>query len=328
MNDPARSDSKELPVPHPLVTITIAAYKSRPAHLAAAVESALAQSWRDIEILVSDDSPDASLRSVVDRFGDDRVSYRHHSPRLGVARNHWNAFRDAKGEFIAVLNHDDLLSPTSLEKLVPPLVADPTLALSFCDHWVIDADGQRLPEETDRVSGVWGRADLSAGAVTPFYGLFAAQTVPMAVGSVFRRGLLPEHLPGEAGPAYDQWLTYLLCRTGLGAYYVKERLNSWRIHSESLTSQGNPDWMYGSATGWETAYRDANLLPVRPDLRRKAALAYYSCAVGSWQQGRRADCFRYGWRSLRIQPSSKGLIACLLPAVPGRLVSLLSRRRR
>ncbi len=308
----------------PLITIPIAAYKTRPSYLALAVESALAQSWQEIEVIVSDDSPDQALRSVVEQFRDSRVTYHHNSPRLGVARNHWRSFSQAKGDFIAVLNHDDLFAETFLEKLVQPLLLDPSLALAFCDHWVIDENGHQLIEATHNNTKVWGRDRLPAGAITPFYELFLSQSIPMVMGTVFRKSMLPAHLPEEAGPAYDLWLSYLLCREGFGAYFAPEKLSSWRTHSENLTSQGGLDWYHGAAECWSTASRDTNLSSVRRIARRKAAKGYYTAGVAAWKAGHSWNALCYGWRSLMALPTRKGLLVCFISFVPIRLASRLA----
>jgi len=312
-------------VSHPLVTIPIAVYKSRPEHLSAAIQSALDQTCRDFEVIVSDDSPDQTLKILVEQFQDPRVRYRHNSPALGVARNHWSCFREARGEYIAVLNHDDLRAPTFLERLLAPLQKGPELALAFCDHWVIDRDGHRFAEGTDAASAQWGRAQLREGAHCPFFGLFASQTIPMAMGTVFRRSLLPNALPEDAGPAYDLWLTYLLCRERHGAYYVPERLSSWRNHEGNLTSQGGVDWARSTAECWQAVVRDRRLSSIHSLARRKGATAFFSCAVRSWLNGRRSACAYYGWQSLRLLPNWKGLAACCLPAVPQRFATRLRK---
>ena len=84
----------------PLVSIVIATYRSRHDHLRVAIASALAQSMADIEVLVSDDSPDDALSELVAGFHDERLRYRHNAPALGVARNHWESFGEARGEFV------------------------------------------------------------------------------------------------------------------------------------------------------------------------------------------------------------------------------------
>lgn len=303
----------------PLVSIVIAAYKSRVDHLSAAISSALNQTWREIEVIVSDDSPDDSLRPLVEGFRDPRLRYRHNAPALGVARNHWRLFGEARGEFIAVLNHDDWLAPGFLERLAPVLQRQPQATLAFCDHWVIDPWGRRRDAESERNSAAWGRAQLPEGMHRPFTHLVAQQTIPMAMGALFRRSALPLSLPPDAGPAYDLWLAYLLCRGGGGAWYVRERLSAWRTHEANLSSAGGLAWLQGSAACWHQMAGDAGFAGIRPAARSKAAAAYYSCATRAWAAGRRGDCLRFAWRSLSALLTLKGLVACLLPLLPRRL---------
>lgn len=309
-------------MPRPLVSIVIATYRSRRDHLSAAIVSALGQTWREIEVIVSDDSPDDGLRGFVAAFRDPRLRYRHNAPALGVARNHWVSFGEAKGEYIAVLNHDDWLAPTFIERLAGVLRQQPEVALAFCDHWLIDTQGRRLDAESARNSDAWGRMQLAAGLHRPFATLVGEQTIPMAMGTLFRRSSLPADLPPDAGPAYDLWLTYLLCRGGAGAWYCSDRLSAWRTHVGNLTSQGGLSWLHGSATCWHAMAKDRRFAAVRRTARRKAALGYYGCAVRSWADGRRGDCVRYALRSLNALLTFKGLAACVLPLLPTRLAPL------
>jgi hypothetical protein len=303
----------------PLVTVVIATYRSRRDHLTAAISSALGQSWPALEIIVSDDSPDDALRTFVDGFRDPRLRYRHNAPPLGVARNHWRAFGESRGEYLAVLNHDDWWAPNFVERLAGALQRQAQAVLAFCDHWVIDASGQRLDAETERNSVAWGRAQLAAGLHLPFVELVARQTVPMAMGALFRRAALPAVLPAAAGPAYDLWLSYLLCRGGGGAWYVPERLSAWRSHDTNLTSQGGLSWLHGSATCWQAMASDPGCAAVRAAARRRASRAYTTCAGRAWAQGRFGDCERYAWRALAHGPTVRSLAACLLPLLPMRL---------
>lgn len=182
-----------------------------------ALTTALAQTLADLEVLVVDDSPMDALRILVERLSDPRVFYVHNNPALGVADNHWHAFRRARGEYISVLNHDDYLESDFTAILARDLVKEPAALLALCDHWIIDSEGRRQFIETDCNSAIYGRAALESGLHLPFRDFLLTQTIPMAMGAMFRRGALPEKLPDDAGPAYDLWLTYLLARTGGGA---------------------------------------------------------------------------------------------------------------
>jgi len=311
----------------PLVSIVMTAYRSDSEHFALAVDSARAQTCKSLEILIGDDSPDDSLRELVDQRNDDRLHYLHHAPPLGVAGNHWAAFERARGQYIVVLNHDDWLAPAFVATLVTALQRHPQAVLAFCDHWVIDHGGHRQADATERTAAAWGRAGLAAGMHCPFGGLLVAQTIPMAMGTMFRRSALPAQLPVHAGPAYDLWLTYLLARTDGGAFYVPERLSAWRDHAANQTSAAALPWLQGAADCWQAVANDPALAGIRTAALGKAASGYGACAVRSWRNGKPLACARFALRSVRARVTLRGLGLLLLPLLPVRLgASVLSRR--
>lgn len=315
----------------PLVSILTAAYRSRPDHIASAIESALGQTWREIEVIVSDDSPRPDLQPLVERYGDPRLRYVHHAPALGVARNHAWCIGASRGEFVAILNHDDRLEPAFLETMMAPLVEDPDIAVAFCDHWVIDEAGEQLLQHSDEVSKQWGRSTLAAGAHRPFLHLLAAQTVPLAMGAVFRKSHLRAPLPADAGPAYDLWLTYALARDGQAAHYVPERLSAWRAHASNLTAAAGTDWLLGAARCWQAIAADERCAAIRDEASRKAAAAIRTCALSAVRAGRPQLARALALEALRADPrpadAAIGLLACL-PAAWSRPIAMAARRRQ
>ena len=302
----------------PRVSIVVATYCTRREHLTQAIESALAQTMPAIEVIVSDDSPDDSLREFIDRWRDPRLRYRHNAPALGVARSHWKSFAEARGEYVVILNHDDWLAPGHVESLAAALDRHADATLAFCDHWIIDVDGKRLDADTDRNSAAWGRAGLAAGLHAPFTSLVVAQTIPIAAGAMFRRAALTMPLPDDAGPAYDLWLSYLLCRPGAAAVYVADRLSAWRTHEGNLSSAGGLSWLHGAALCWQAMRADPAFRPWRALARRRAAAAHAACALRCWAGGDRAQALAHAGRSMAARPSARGLLACALPLLPHR----------
>lgn len=270
----------------PNVGIITAAYKTRPDHLQAALRSACLQTHEDICIHVVDDSPTDCLRSVVESLGDPRIDYRHNVPALGPARNHRKALDGLNCEYVVILNHDDLIAPTFVAKMLAPLEADPRLALAFCDHWIIDDQGTRDHLATDEASRRYGRATLAAGCQPSLFDLLLHQTIPMVMGCLFRRRCLSAPLPDIAGPAYDLWLTYLIARGGGGAYFVPERLSSWRSHPANQTTQRSIALLEGAARCWSALAKDPQARAVRAPARARAAAAYRACSLWYLQQGR------------------------------------------
>lgn len=119
-------------VDEPRVTVAMAAYNER-AHLRAAVESVLAQSFGDFELFIVDDgSTDDCLETIAD-LDDPRIRvHRQANQGKAVALNH--ILDHGRGEFICLHDGDDLAPPSRLGTQVAALDADPELAAVFCRH--------------------------------------------------------------------------------------------------------------------------------------------------------------------------------------------------
>ena len=247
----------------PKVSVVIATFKPD-RYLREAVDSALGQTIDDLEVIVNDDGNDPAVKREVESIGDSRLVYRGNPHRLGPARNHWKAFEAAQGKYLSILNHDDLWRPTFLERLVEPLEADSGVNLAFCDHDIIDADSRTMAEATEQNSAHWGRTALNEGLQKPFTSLVVQQTIPIAMGAVFRRNAIDCGKLPDVGPAYDLWLAYELARTCGGAWYIPDRLSAWRQHPTQLTQSRSRTWAAGAVACWKAmaddpAFTDAAL---------------------------------------------------------------------
>jgi len=115
----------------PLVSVVIPTYQ-RKALVVEAIDSALAQTRGDLEVVVVDDgSTDGTVEALAARYGvDPRVRVlRQGNGGTASARN--TGIAAATGTFVALLDSDDLFLPDHLEFLLPPLEADPTADLAI-----------------------------------------------------------------------------------------------------------------------------------------------------------------------------------------------------
>lgn len=95
-----------------------------------AIRSVLNQSYRNFELIVVDDcSPDGS-RAVVDSFSDPRIQVVRHETNQGVAHARNSGIAAAKGEFIALLDSDDVMTPGRLDKQLQFMQKNKDVALS------------------------------------------------------------------------------------------------------------------------------------------------------------------------------------------------------
>ena len=99
----------------PRVTVGIPAYK--PEHLRQAIESVLAQTYPDFELLISDDSRDGSVRRIVDQFKDQRIRMID-GPRQGLVSNSAHIWNHASNDFLKFLYDDDYLYADCLSKCI------------------------------------------------------------------------------------------------------------------------------------------------------------------------------------------------------------------
>lgn len=107
------------------VSVLVAVYRTDPEILRQTVRSVLAQTFGDFELLLLDDCPDDPREGVVREFGDRRVVYAKNERNLGIAETRNRLMEMAKGEYLAVLDHDDICREDRLEKEVAWLDAHP-----------------------------------------------------------------------------------------------------------------------------------------------------------------------------------------------------------
>lgn len=131
----------------PLLSIVMPTYNSDPDYLRAAIASVRAQSYPHWQLCIADDaSSDPGVRSVLDAAAaeDDRIEvvYRPENGHISAASN--SALALAEGDYIVLMDHDDLLHPQALFMVAQTLVDDPDLDLVYTDEDKIDAQGRRF----------------------------------------------------------------------------------------------------------------------------------------------------------------------------------------
>ncbi len=101
----------------PLVSVIIPVF-NRPDELKRAIQSVICQTFQNFEILVIDDGSDENLEIICNEFHDPRIRYYRNDIHINanVARN--TGIRNAKGEYIAMLDADDEFLPHHLERRI------------------------------------------------------------------------------------------------------------------------------------------------------------------------------------------------------------------
>lgn len=125
----------------PTISVIMPCYNAE-RHIASGLSSALAQTYRDLEILVVDDGSTDGSRRVVEGVKDPRVRLLVGAHRgVSAARN--QGLAEAKGEFIAFLDADDTWDPRCLETLLAALRSRPDAAVAYCGWQKVGLPGGR-----------------------------------------------------------------------------------------------------------------------------------------------------------------------------------------
>jgi len=145
-------------------SITIPAYKQR--YLYEAIESCLAQTYKDFELIIVDDASPEDLKSVVDRFQDSRIRYYRNEKNCGALHvvDNWNiCLGYTKGDYVICMGDDDRLLPNSLEEYSKLIDKYPDLDIYHGMTEIIDENGnvtnmqEARPEREGMYSMISGR---------------------------------------------------------------------------------------------------------------------------------------------------------------------------
>lgn len=221
---------------NPLVTVAIPTYK-RLAYLQEAVASAQAQTYAPLEIIISDDGPGTEIgewaRAVAAQ--DARVRYLKTPRNLGLTGN-WNFITEAaRGEWMIFIGDDDRLLPDCVSKLVA--LAAPDVAIIFSHHHIIDAEGQRLPAETEAQTRAFGRHELKAGRLANPELCVWRNSIPLC--AALMRTADAKRLQFKADLNTPEPVFLLtLAKEQKGFVFCNEYLMEYRSHTGSATSAG------------------------------------------------------------------------------------------
>lgn len=212
----------------PKVSVLIPSY-NHARFLPAALHSVFAQTYTDYEIVVVDDgSTDGSvelLRSYGDRIRLYTQSNRGTYPTLN------RCIAESRGQYLAILNSDDLWAPIKLEKQVAMLDSHPQVGLVHTDGYFIDAEGRILPGNP--LGFEWPRTptgNIIEALVR--HNKIIASSVMIRRECFERLGGFREDLFGSGD--WEMWFRVAL-EYDIG--YIDEPLTMYRVHGANASFQ-------------------------------------------------------------------------------------------
>lgn len=141
---------RDNPVPSqddaPRISILMPVFNTPEIWLRQCLDSVLAQTWRHWELCVADDaSTEPQVRVVLEEYAARdpriRVTWRQSNGHISAASN--DALAMARGEWVALLDHDDELHPAALATIAESMAMHPRWKIIYTDEDKIDVDGRR-----------------------------------------------------------------------------------------------------------------------------------------------------------------------------------------
>lgn len=218
-----------------LISIIMPAYNAAK-YIGAAIESIVAQTHSNWELLIIDDGSVDQTAAVVEQYQqqDERVRYTYQvNARQGRARN--NGLKQAKGQYIAFLDADDLWLPDKLQLQVAALLHERNIDLVFADAYVFDKTFD-LATQSYKVLGAGqgtlkGEAGLQAmlaSNLIPLSTVMSKRTVLLAVDGFTENRLI------QNAEDYHLWLRLLLAGYTLKGLALP--LAAYREHEDSVSN--------------------------------------------------------------------------------------------
>ena len=231
---------------NPLISVVIPVYNAPKNFLDECINSILNQTYQNFEICLADDaSPKPYVKELLQKYElrDKRIKviYREKNGNISAATN--SAISIAKGEFIALVDNDDTLTPNALYENVYALNKNPELDFLYSDEDKLDLEGNRcLPH----YKANWSPDTLlSINYITHF--------------AVLRKSIV-EKIGGfrtkcDGAQDYDMFLRFTEVIPENHIYHISKVLYNWRM-SETSTALSIDSKSYASAAG-QTALQDA-----------------------------------------------------------------------
>ena len=222
----------------PLISVAVPAYRTPPGFLEQMILSVKEQTYPHWELcIVNASRGEDGMEQVLGRYagGDERIRVKNLEENRGIAGNTNEALEMARGEFVGLLDHDDLLAPQALFRIAEALTADPQADAVYTDEDKVTTD---LSEHFQPHFKPDFNLDLlrSNNYITHF---FVVRTRLAREAGGFRR---------EFDGAQDYDFIFRCTEEAKKVLHVPEVLYHWRTHKAS-TADNPASKMYAFEAG-------------------------------------------------------------------------------
>lgn len=305
-----------------MVTIGLPVFNGE-AFLRQAVDSILAQTYTDFELLLSDNCSTDGTAAICQSYlmADQRIRYVRQPENIGAAKNYNKLVALSSGKYFKWAAHDDVLAPRFLEECVRALEQDPDVVLAFARTQLIGEDSEPIaagpdrsgrlvpdrdpPNRSDFVIGKLPGADYPQAAsldpVARFREVLFTYDPTFPVFGVIRRSALKRTRLIDSYFGSDRVLLAHLVLLGRFAR-IDEPLMFNRTHPGQASSLSRRD-----RANWITGRHHRTFQPVRQVIG--CIIAIFEADLTLWQQWK---CLVARWQRLFRRGRMRQIIHLLL----------------
>ena len=278
----------------PLVSVVIPTYNTAAEYLRASIDSALGQSYRPLEVIVVDDGSTLDTRWIAEAYGK-RIRYvRKENGGPASARN--LGIRLAGGEYIALLDADDVWEHDKVEAQMTLFARQPSLGLVYSLAAAMDSAERPIRRSA---------ADKPKYAGRIFRQLFMRNFIGTSAAIVYRRcfqevGGFDEAKELISVEDYDMWLRIV---ERYEVAYVGRPLVTYRMHERGISRDTARSYLGERLVIERAVARHAATRPIsRRLLQRRFARLFFECGLEYWSGNKRLDARVQFLESLRHAP--------------------------
>ena len=224
----------------PRVSVLVPIYRTEPALLRAAIRSVLGQTYTDFELVLLDDCPEDPRESVVREFSDPRIRYERNERNMGITPARNRLIDLARGEYLAIFDHDDVCRADRLERQVAWL--DAHTDCGVVSSWTREIPAGNLVRRPTDDAAI--RLDLMGGCVI-------AHSAAMVRASVLKESGIRYEADYSPAEDYHLWLR-LLPHTRF--HVIPEPLLDYRLYAGNTSKAQDGRMKSAAIRAQEAAY--------------------------------------------------------------------------
>ena len=222
-----------------LVSIILPTYNTDELFLRQAVDSVVAQTYDNWELLIIDDSTTSPVENIINSYSDQRIKYFRNPQNLGMANSRNRGLDLAQGEFIALLDHDDIWMPEKLSEQLK-VMQQYNCNMVYSSVTYLGSDKENSPDihNIDFISLLKGHSIISCSCVM----------LRTTLVREFNLKFSPQAVPADD---YAMWMTIALYGENIECtdqYLVRYRIHNNNVSGTPLACYPSYEWIYKDIT--------------------------------------------------------------------------------